>query len=42
VAACRTRGHQIELKVGQGRVLRRGTQLHFEAASSNAGSAAAG
>jgi len=29
VAACRTRGHRIELKVGQGRVLRCGAYLGF-------------
>ena len=33
VAACRTRGHRIELKVGQGRVLRCGAHLVYEAAA---------
>jgi len=42
VAACRTRGQQIELKVGQGRVLRRGAHLGFEAAAAQSGSGGGG
>ena len=41
VAACRTRGHQIELKVGQGRVLRCGAHLGFEATAAPADASAA-
>ena len=32
IDACRTRGHQVRLKVGQGFVERRGDRLHWTAA----------